>query len=530
MAKISGILTDGAGQIINDCTIELYAKKTTSKVLTQTQAFKVANNGSYSMNVLPCEYDVSLIINGFPKKQLGSIQVFSDSIGGTLNDFLLNPSESEITPLILQQIVDARNEAKQAASNSSLSEKNSKTSEINSAKSAQAANVSETNSANSAKSANDSSNSAKTASIAATDSANAAKTSADSANKSAAAASVSAKNASESANSIKTSETNAKTSANAAAKSADDAKSWASTVDTSTFVKKAGDNLTGDLSINGKSVLKDGDAVRLFGDLLDKSLNTLDGSAEGIYFQGKNILATNENGYPVNQAGTLNVMKNGADGAGCCQIYTTYRSARQFIRNCIGGSSNGYWEPWIEQITTANIKEFIHIGDQRLMPFRRDELPFGWYFRNGDNYLLSSPQGQVLNGLSINYKNDHCITIKTINGQQYINVPTAFAPDGRGFFERAVNGTTRQVGSVEGDAIREIWGHFDTGVVKNHYMYATGAFAGVDAKNPYNSSFQASPEQTGTYGYDFNASRVAPTANENRPLNIGMTPVIYLGV
>ena len=27
MAKISGILKDGAGQIINDCTIELYAKK-----------------------------------------------------------------------------------------------------------------------------------------------------------------------------------------------------------------------------------------------------------------------------------------------------------------------------------------------------------------------------------------------------------------------------------------------------------------------------------------------------------------------
>ena len=554
MAKISGILTDGAGQIINDCTIELYAKKTTSKVLTQTQAFKVANNGSYSMNVLPCEYDVSLIINGFPKKQLGSIQVFSDSIDGTLNDFLLNPSESEITPLILQQIVDARNEAKQAASNSSLSEKNSKTSEINSAKSAQAANVSETNSANSAKSANDSSNSAKTASIAATDSANAAKTSADSANKSAAAASVSAKNASESANSIKTSETNAKTSANAAAKSADDAKSWASTVDTSTFVKKAGDNLTGDLSINGKSVLKDGDAVRLFGDLLDKSLNTLDGSAEGIYFQGKNILATSENGYPVNQAGSLNVIKNGADGAGCCQIYTTYRSARQFIRNYRGGTKT--WEPWIEQITTANVSADIvgalpavktvvnntptymvgshvvfkdAIGDQRLMPFRRDELPFGWYFRNGDNYLLSSPQGQVLNGLSINYKNDHRITIKTINGQQYINVPTAFSADGRGFFERAVDGATRQVGSVEDDAIREIWGHFDTGVVTNHYKYAQGVFSGVDAVNPENGGAFASM-QAKTYGYNFNASRVVPTANENRPLNIGMTPVIYLGV
>ncbi|OCG08847.1 hypothetical protein A9G13_01950 [Gilliamella sp. wkB178] len=115
MAKISGILTDGAGQIINDCTIELYAKKTTSKVLTQTQAFKVANNGSYSMNVLPCEYDVSLIINGFPKKRLGTIQVYSDSLDGSLNDFLLNPSESEITPSFLQQVVEERKKAQLAA-------------------------------------------------------------------------------------------------------------------------------------------------------------------------------------------------------------------------------------------------------------------------------------------------------------------------------------------------------------------------------------------------------------------------------
>ncbi|MCX8727201.1 phage tail protein [Gilliamella sp. B2838] len=108
------------------------------------------------------------------------------------------------------------------------------------------------------------------------------------------------------------------------------------------------------VTINGKPVLKDGDAVRLFGDLSDKSLNTLDGSTEGIYFQGKNILATSEKGYPINQAGTLNVMKNDADGAGCCQTYTTYRSARQFIRNYRGGTKT--WEPWVEVITTANVE------------------------------------------------------------------------------------------------------------------------------------------------------------------------------
>lgn len=71
MAKISGVLTDGAGNIINNCTIELCAKKTTHSVLTQTQAFIVADDGKYEINVLPCEYDVTLIINGFPPKNWG---------------------------------------------------------------------------------------------------------------------------------------------------------------------------------------------------------------------------------------------------------------------------------------------------------------------------------------------------------------------------------------------------------------------------------------------------------------------------
>ena len=121
MATIAGILMDGAGQIINDCTIELYAKKTTTNVLTQTQAFTVTSDGRYSMNVSPCEYDVSLIINGFPKKRIGNINVYSDSVDGTLNDYLINPKESDLTPEFLKQIFDARNEAIKSAIDSEKS-------------------------------------------------------------------------------------------------------------------------------------------------------------------------------------------------------------------------------------------------------------------------------------------------------------------------------------------------------------------------------------------------------------------------
>ena len=124
MAKISGILTDGAGQIINDCIIELYAKKTTSEVLMQTHAFIVANDGRYSIDVLPCDYEVSLIINGFPKKRLGTIKVYSNSGDGTLNDYLTDPNETEINSEFIQQVIDARNEAGKSAKAAKQSEIN----------------------------------------------------------------------------------------------------------------------------------------------------------------------------------------------------------------------------------------------------------------------------------------------------------------------------------------------------------------------------------------------------------------------
>ncbi|SCB88152.1 Prophage tail fibre N-terminal domain-containing protein [Gilliamella bombicola] len=283
MAKISGILTDGAGQIINNCTIELYAKKTTGTVLTQTQAFHVANNGSYMMNVLPCDYEVKLIINGFPPKRIGTIQVFSDSADGSLNDFLLNPSESEITPAILQQVIDARNDANKAASNAEKSVKNIKElgnsieSVAQSAKtSADNAKASETNAkniahsveglvanaSNSAQSASESATTATNASTSAKSYSDSAKSYADSASSSATASHNSAQQSSNSANAASSSESNAKTSEQNAAKSADDAKNAALSIDTTVFIKKSGvDNQSINGSLDVKKLTEQGQRV-----------------------------------------------------------------------------------------------------------------------------------------------------------------------------------------------------------------------------------------------------------------------------
>lgn len=193
----------------------------------------------------------------------------------------------------------------------------------------------------------------------------------------------------------------------------------------------------------------------------------------------------------------------------------------------------------VTDLTDVNNKiELIKtkLGDFRLMPFRANELPPGWYFRNGDNYLLDSPQGRALDSLSANYKEDYKITIKVINGKQYINVPSAFAQDGRGYFERAVDGTNRQVGSAEDDAIRNLYGEINH-IFQWNNTVPSGVFRGFrnnDGGGLNNRHYPVTchisdsdyPEQTVV----FNAAQFTLTANENRPLNIGLTPAIYLGV
>ncbi|KFA58979.1 hypothetical protein GAPWKB11_0868 [Gilliamella apicola] len=320
-----------------------------------------------------------------------------------------------------------------------------------------------------AQSASKSATTATNASASAKSYSDSAKSYSDSASALATASRNSAQQSSNSANAAKTSENNAKTSEQNAAKSADEAKKSALSLDTSNFVKKSAE----------KSQHIDG--------LLDVKFLTE---------QDQRVYSPN-NKPTADDIGSVPAIRDVLDES------PIYRVAAHVV-----------------------IRDMI--GDQRLMPFRRNELPFGWYFRNGDNFLLSSPQGQALNKLSVNYKNDHKITIKTINGQQYINLPTAFS-GGRGCFERAVDGEKRQVGSIETDAIRNITGYTSMYSYNTRDSGDSGAFRRVAVAR--NAVGGANPIQhTVLDNFWFDASLQVPTANENRPLNIGMTPAIYLGV
>ncbi|MCD4126545.1 prophage tail fiber N-terminal domain-containing protein [Escherichia coli] len=232
--KISGVLKDGAGKPVQNCTIQLKAKRNSTTVVVNTVASENPDEaGRYSMDVEYGQYSVILMVEGFPPTHAGTITVYEDSQPGTLNDFLGAMTEDDARPealrrfeLMVEEV--ARNAsavaqntaaAKKSASDASTSAREAATHATDAAGSARAASTSAGQAASSAQSA---SSSAGTASTKATE-----------ASKSAAAAESSKSAAATSAGAAKTSETNAAASQKSAATSASTATTKASEAATS---------------------------------------------------------------------------------------------------------------------------------------------------------------------------------------------------------------------------------------------------------------------------------------------------------
>ncbi|EKJ6344410.1 TPA: phage tail protein [Escherichia coli] len=232
--KISGVLKDGTGKPVQNCTIQLKAKRNSNTVVVNTLASENPDEaGRYSMDVEYGQYSVILLVEGFPPSHAGTITVYEDSQPGTLNDFLGAMTEDDARPealrrfeLMVEEV--ARNAsavaqntaaAKKSASDASTSAREAATHATDAAGSARAASTSAGQAASSAQSA---SSSAGTASAKATE-----------ASKSAAAAESSKSAAATSAATAKTSETNAAASQQSAATSASTATTKASEAATS---------------------------------------------------------------------------------------------------------------------------------------------------------------------------------------------------------------------------------------------------------------------------------------------------------
>lgn len=78
--RISGVLKDGAGKPIQNCTIQLKARRNSTTVVVNTVASENPDEaGRYTMDVEYGQYSVSLLVEGFPPSHAGIITVYEDS-------------------------------------------------------------------------------------------------------------------------------------------------------------------------------------------------------------------------------------------------------------------------------------------------------------------------------------------------------------------------------------------------------------------------------------------------------------------
>ncbi|EHA5194603.1 phage tail protein [Escherichia coli] len=232
--KISGVLKDGTGKPVQNCTIQLKAKRNSTTVVVNTLASENPDEaGRYSMDVEYGQYSVILLVEGFPPSHAGTITVYEDSRPGTLNDFLGAMTEDDARPEALRRFELMVEEVARNASVVAQNTAAAKKSASDASTSAREAATHATDAAGSARAASSSAGQAASSAQSATSSAGTASTKATEASKSAAAAESSKSAAATSASAAKTSETNAAASQQSAATSASTATTKASEAATS---------------------------------------------------------------------------------------------------------------------------------------------------------------------------------------------------------------------------------------------------------------------------------------------------------
>ncbi|HDS0027267.1 TPA: prophage tail fiber N-terminal domain-containing protein [Escherichia coli] len=232
--KISGVLKDGTGKPVQNCTIQLKAKRNSTTVVVNTVASENPDEaGRYTMDVEYGQYSVSLLVEGFPPSHAGIITVYEDSKPGTLNDFLGAMTEDDARPEALRRFELMVEEVARNASAVAQNTAAAKKSASDAGTSAREAATHATDAAGSARAASTSAGQAATSAQSASSSAGTASTKASEAEKSAAAAESSKSAAATSAAAAKTSETNAAASQQSAATSASAATMKASEAATS---------------------------------------------------------------------------------------------------------------------------------------------------------------------------------------------------------------------------------------------------------------------------------------------------------
>lgn len=176
--RLYGVLLDGLKKPIVNATVVLLAKGNTITVLNGSEAiFKTDAQGAYNITVQSGYYKVIIGPQGIEPYKAGEIAIYADSPEGSLNSYLVNWAEEDLTPEVIKQVkelvaiseqyslqagrsaaaaqadaTDARNSKASAAQSASdaLTYKNDSKANADAAKQAQAGAAGSANTANSA--------------------------------------------------------------------------------------------------------------------------------------------------------------------------------------------------------------------------------------------------------------------------------------------------------------------------------------------------------------------------------------------
>ncbi|ECI4110093.1 shikimate transporter [Salmonella enterica subsp. enterica] len=256
---ISGVLKDGTGTPVQNCTIQLKACRTSTTVVVNTVASENPDDaGRYSMDVEQGQYTVTLLVEGYPPSHAGVITVYDDSKPGTLNDFLGAMTEDDVRPEALRRfeamVEEVARQALEASRNATAAGQASEQAQTSAGQAAESA----TAAVNAAGAAEASATQAASSAASAESSAGTATTKAGEASASAASADTARTAAAASAAAAKTSEANADASRTAAGDSA--AAAAASTTAAQTSAARAGASETAAKTSETQAASSAGDA------------------------------------------------------------------------------------------------------------------------------------------------------------------------------------------------------------------------------------------------------------------------------
>lgn len=194
-------------------------------------------------------------------------------------------------------------------------------------------------------------------------------------------------------------------------------------------VETARNNLgLGDLAKKDTLNADDVGAFPVTSHFLDDTINLDDVTSNGVHSQNVNSNATFANNYPIEEAGSLIVIKNGVDATSCRQIYLPYNSTSEFRRYGLG--SPIVWSLWEEKKIAGPKLELKKVSDlPNADDIKTDDLVM--VVQDKDGVLTSS---KSTTGAMKTFFNTG--VVKSINGdipdeQGNINVKTGIdeAPD-----------------------------------------------------------------------------------------------------